>query len=221
MMYTLQQEYRTLLRDRHYRHATMLSCLSLIVSIAASVFAGRYATYEASNAVTDIILSNVKAFDLDGIFVYGTLAIITFTVLTALALPRSVPFMLFGLSLFYLIRSGFIVMTHIGPYPIYGTPNFGSFVTRYFFGADLFFSGHTGAPFLLALIHGRIPWLRNTYLAWTLFFGIVVLLGHYHYTIDVFAALFITYTIYHLARHIVPKARSLHDATVIDTATET
>jgi hypothetical protein len=34
------------------------------------------------------------------------------------------------------------------------------------------------------------------YLALTAFFGVVVLLGHYHYSIDVLAALFITHGIF-------------------------
>lgn len=203
---TLHHEYILLLRDPHYRRALTLSGMSLVVSIVISIYAGRYATYEASNTVADIILSNVHALDLDGLFVYGTLVLIIFAVLTTIMHPRFLPFTLFSLSLFYLIRSGFIVMTHLGPYPLYSTPNFGSFVTRYFFGADLFFSGHTGAPFLLALIHARTRWLRNTYFAWTLFFGVVVLLGHFHYTIDVFAAVFITYSIYHLARTLFPTS---------------
>jgi hypothetical protein len=59
-----------------------------------------------------------------------------------------------------------------------------------FYGGDLFFSGHTGLPFLAALAFWHIPTLRIFYLASTWYFGTVVLLGHYHYSIDVLAALF-------------------------------
>jgi PAP2 superfamily C-terminal len=41
--------------------------------------------------------------------------------------------------------------------------------------------------------------LRLFYLALTAFFGAVVLLGHYHYSIDVLAALFITHGVFQLS----------------------
>jgi hypothetical protein len=37
------------------------------------------------------------------------------------------------------------------------------------------------------------------YLALTAFFGAIVLLGHYHYSIDVLAALFITHGVYQMS----------------------
>ena len=62
-----------------------------------------------------------------------------------------------------------------------------------------FFSGHTGLPFLAALAFWHIlPW-RLFYLALTVFFGAVVLLGHYHYSIDVLAALFITHGVFQMS----------------------
>jgi hypothetical protein len=60
----------------------------------------------------------------------------------------------------------------------------------------LFFSGHTALPFLAALAFWHIPQLRMFYLALTVFFGSVVLLGHYHSSIDVLAALFITHGVF-------------------------
>jgi len=35
-----------------------------------------------------------------------------------------------------------------------------------------------------------------------IFFGVVVLLGHIHYSIDVFSAFFITYSIFHMAKYL-------------------
>jgi hypothetical protein len=70
------------------------------------------------------------------------------------------------------------------------------FFNSIFYGSDLFFSGHTGMPFLAALAFWHIvPW-RIFYLMLTAFFGSVVLLGHYHYSIDVLAALFITHGVF-------------------------
>ena len=77
-------------------------------------------------------------------------------------------------------------------------------LTNFFYGKqyvtkDLFFSGHTGLPFLAALAFWHIPQWRAFYLALTAFFGAVVLLGHYHYSIDVLAALFITHGVFQIS----------------------
>jgi hypothetical protein len=54
-------------------------------------------------------------------------------------------------------------------------------------------SSPVSRPFLAALCLWHMPRWRYFFLAATVFFGAVVLLGHYHYSIDVLAALFITH----------------------------
>ncbi len=51
----------------------------------------------------------------------------------------------------------------------------------------------------MALIYWDSPRLRNLFIATSIIFGIVVLLSHLHYTIDVASAFFITYGIYRIA----------------------
>ncbi|WKA27988.1 phosphatase PAP2-related protein [Bradyrhizobium roseum] len=68
-----------------------------------------------------------------------------------------------------------------------------------FYGGDVFFSGHNGIPFLATLAFWHIPQWRTFHLALTTFFGPVVLLGHYHYAIDVPAALFITHGVFQVS----------------------
>ena len=98
------------------------------------------------------------------------------------------PFALKAVALFLLVRAVFVALTHMAPSPI--DPQKPSpFFNSIFYGSDLFFSGHTGLPFLAALAFWHIPQWRMFYLALTAFFGSVVLLGHYHYSIDVLAAL--------------------------------
>jgi hypothetical protein len=88
-----------------------------------------------------------------------------------------------------------VALTHMAPSPI-DPQQPAPFLNSIFYGSDLFFSGHTGMPFLAALTFWHIvPW-RMFYLALTAFFGSVVLFGHYHYSIDVLAALFITHGVF-------------------------
>jgi membrane-associated phospholipid phosphatase len=72
-------------------------------------------------------------------------------------------------------------------------------------GSDFFFSGHTGLPFLIALIFWDNRLIRYISLSASILFGVSVLLGHLHYSIDVFAAFFITYSIFAIARRFFAK----------------
>ena len=62
---------------------------------------------------------------------------------------------------------------------------------------DLFFSGHTATLFLLYLFAER-KLLRITFLLSTILVALAVILQHVHYTIDVIAAPFFTYTSYRI-----------------------
>lgn len=154
----------------------------------------------ASNGVTDIILNNIPAMDVDGIFVYGALLFGLFLVFLLIKEPGQMPFIVKSIALFVLIRAIFLSLTHLGP--IVGgeliAPN--AILRNLMFGADYFFSGHTGLPFLMALSYWRNKRLRFVFIATSLIFGVSALLGHYHYSIDVFAAFFIAYSIFDIAK---------------------
>lgn len=196
-----------------YWFSALASMILFASSIYANYMASAYAAVAASNSVTDLILDHVPVFDVDGYFVYGAVALIVFLFFLLVARPRRVAFTLYSLALFFFIRAAFITLTHIGPYPVHTaiefTSSFGIFLSKIFFGDDLFFSGHTGAPFLMALVYWRETWLRYAFLAWSIFLALVVLLGHIHYSIDVASAYFITFTIYHIVMWLFPKEHSL------------
>lgn len=190
---------------RHFRHkgfliSVILSIALLAVSLVVNFYAGMFATEKASNSVTDIVLSNIPVFDVDGIFVYGPFVFWIFVAALCFKKLNRIPFILKSVALFVLIRSLFITLTHIGPFPsqitVVGPLNIFEKLT---FGGDLFFSGHTGLPFLMALVFWENVRLRVFFIAAAIFFGAIVLMAHLHYSIDVLSAFFITYTIYHIA----------------------
>ena len=190
--------YRTLFCNRAYLRSLSEGAAFLAASTIAIFAAVTYATVHASNHVTDFVLSRVGPFNVQFLFIYGTFTAFAITVGLLGWRPNRLPFALKAMALFLLVRAVFVALTHMAPSPIdpqKPAPIFNSI----FYGGDLFFSGHTGLPFLAALAFWHIPQWRMFYLALTGFFGAVVLLGHYHYSIDVLAALFITHGVFQIS----------------------
>ena len=213
---------------RYRTHATkpsfLLALSSSLALFAASLVinyhAALYAQERVSSSVTDIILSNFPVINVDIFFVYGP--IIFWAIIAGFCIhdPRKIPFILKSVALFIITRSLFITLTHIGPFPdqihldgsgtgifhiVYSISNFFFLST----GNDLFFSGHTGLPFLMTLIFWHHTPMRIFCFLSALFFGIIVLLGHFHYTIDVLSAFFITYTIFHISERLFPRDQKM------------
>lgn len=204
-MHGFMARYREALSDPYFRWSLLAGAALYATALALIFYAIDYATLKAGNHVEDLFLSNVPAVDTRFFFVYGTFAMIVVTAAVFLARPWRLPFCLKAMALFFIIRAAFISLTHLGPYPLQEPPTPSPFLNDMFFGGDLFFSAHTGLPFLGALVFWHEPALRYVFLGVSLFFGAIVLLGHYHYSIDVAAAFFITYGIFHLARDVFFK----------------
>jgi len=193
-------------KDPGFILSVLWSLTFLIVALFLDHHAAQFARENASNPVTDIILSNTRAYDVYFVFVYGP--VLFWGIITAflLAHPQRIPFAVKSIALFIVVRTIFISLTHIAPFPEQAAIEFHSvFMSIFTSGSDLFFSGHTGAPFLMALVFWKYRWMRIFCICISLFFGVIVLLGHFHYTIDVVSAFFITYTIYHVAEYLFKR----------------
>lgn len=190
---------------RGFLRSLALPLVIFFVGLEANFYSINFATEHVSNSVTDIVLSNTPLFNVDYLFVYGTFFMILATVLILFWKPQTLPFTLAAIGIFLLIRSIFVSLTHIAPFEPHISDEFGRTINRLFFGGDRFFSGHTGLPFLGALVFWKYPKIRMFYLLLSAFFATVVLLGHLHYSIDVLSAYFITYTIYHIVIYLFPK----------------
>jgi hypothetical protein len=166
-------------------YASLLEGIILfIVSVFVTHLASRYAEIRASNYVEDIVLSNTPVFNFEFIFVQGAISLSLFVVVLCLYFRKTAPFLIKTVSFFIIIRAMFVSLTHLGAYPtkLELDSSMLNFITT---GNDLFFWNHI--------------YLRSLFLASSVVFGVIVLLSHLHYSIDVFAAFFITYTIYHIA----------------------
>lgn len=179
--------------------------LFFAASMVVNYYANLYALKKSSNSVTDILLSVLPVIDTNLIVIEGTFIFIAFIIFLSARQPKTIPFTLKSVALFIIIRSFFMIMTHYGPFPSQAVREGYNFIDSFTSSADLFFSGHTGMPFLFALIHWREKILRYIFLVSSIIAGASVLLAHYHYTIDVASAFFITFGIFHIARQIFRK----------------
>ena len=202
-----------LFKDKKYLLSAGLGIFYLLASIIINFYAVQYATISASGPVTDIVLSNTRVYDVDGFFIYGSLLMVLFVAILCLARPKNLPFVVKTIAFFVLTRSIFIMLTHIGPFPTQAIidPSTQNIVTdifgkdlflSFFSGNDFFFSGHTGLPFLMALVYWKNQYLRGIFLILSVAFAVTVLLAHLHYSIDVLAAFYITFCIYRMSRTI-------------------
>src|SRR3989344_1964466 len=213
---------RSIMKSLIAKHQALWLDKAFVVSVAVGIFlfdtsfvvnynAIKYATNQAGDSSADILLDNLPVVNTDVIFSEGALLFIVFVTCLCFLQPKIIPFILKSVALFILIRSGFVIMTHLGPIPeriVTDLDNF-RYITS---GADLFFSGHTGLPFLMALLFWENKHLRWIFLFCSIVAAIAVILGHLHYTIDVFSAFFIAYGICHLAKKFFRKDLKYFDS---------
>ena len=192
----------------------LLIGLSLVIQIAAGHYSSVQSTFAAPQS--DLFLDNIPIVPL-GFLIVG-MAILFWVLSWSLlvAHPRQLLFGMKAIALFIITRAIFINLTREGVYPNSFVPTaqnlgFGVY-SKLTFQGNLFFSGHTGFPFLMALIFWSSPFWRRFFLFFTFVFGAAVLLAHVHYSIDVFAAPFIIYGVYVVTAKLFPEDYALSES---------
>jgi len=180
----------------------LTSLLFLIVAFVANHYANSYVATLTGSHLKDIILDHIPVVDVHIIFSEGAILFIIMLIAILLYEPKYIPFTLKCIAIFFIVRSFFLVLTHMAPpaQEIYIDPT--DYVARLSSGFDLFFSAHTGLPFLLAFVFWNKKVLRYFFIICSVIGGATVLLGHLHYSIDVFSAFFISYGIFHICKNI-------------------
>jgi hypothetical protein len=203
------ESYKEYFTNRSFLISFLTGSVLLAISLVVQYLASNYATRSASDSVTDIVLSNTRVYSVDGIFVWGAIVLVLISLVLGVIHLNYMPFALKSVATFTFIRAIFISLTHISPFPshvLISSEFFRDAVFNGIFnGNDLFFSGHTGLPFLLALMVWDNKLLRYIFLGFSVTFAVVVLLGHLHYSIDVLSAFFITYTVFDICKFLFKK----------------
>jgi hypothetical protein len=193
--------------DRQLARAWAHALLLLVPAFVIFDYAAAYATRVGTTSVPDLLLELIPRRDVSVLHVYAATSFWLGVVVFLCTRPRSFPYFAKACALFLMVRAGFICLTHLGPPPNELVIPSGAWSLAHFEG-DLFFSGHVGGPFLLALSFWHVPWLRTLGLCAAAFFAVVVLVGHIHYGIDVFAAPFITFGIHRIAQRLFARDRA-------------
>lgn len=180
---------------------------ALGAAMVVNQYAGRLADANGENAHTspDLLLAWLPHWDTSILFIYGFTFLLVWLIFAALRYERRrIPRILWAYAILVVVRSFFIILTPMRTPPdhavVAGDPLFAIFGRFLTFKHDLFFSSHTATPFLAFLLF-RGRWVSLSFLAISILMAATVLIGRFHYSIDVFAAFFITYAIHKLEAH--------------------
>lgn len=197
-----QSQWKEILSSKKKVALFVAGIAALLSSFAVNNKVSTYVDHVQGQAVGDLILDNIPIYDLNFIFFWAVLIFWVGNIIYRLIFPKEFPFILVSLSLFVLVRCFFISLTHIGPpETLLVVPDELSY---YSFDADMFFSGHVGAPFFYALLTSvkNVKWIAIIY---SIIMVVIVLMSHGHYSIDIFASFFIAHSLSILMLKLKPK----------------
>jgi formate-dependent nitrite reductase membrane component NrfD len=214
-MKTFFEKHLIFWKDRVIRRHVLVSVALFAVGMCLTYLATRYTNHHIGDVASDLLLDNLPVYQVGYIFFQGAFAFVVVVFGILFFEPKYIPFTLEASAIFFTVRSFFMVMTHLAPPSVeyYNYIQHEHHAQEVLFtlssGNDLFFSGHAGYPFLLALIFWNIKKVRIFFLMCSIVGSIVVILGHLHYSIDVFSAFFIAYGIFEFSKHLFKKEFAL------------
>ena len=206
----LRANHKELWANKDNLQSLLLGLVFLIFSLLVQRAADVYIVSLKVTAASDVLLSNLPTVDLDVLIIWGTILLPFIALAFVIHKPKYLNFSLKSLALFIIIRSFLISLTHLGADPNQLILNkndfgFGLYNLLYNTNNDFFFSGHTGMPFLAALVFWPNKSWRYFFMVMSVVLGGSLLLAHIHYSIDVFAAPFMTYSIFAISKKFFSK----------------
>lgn len=187
--------YKEVFTHKRTLQNMLIGLFLFLFGMFVSYFAYEYIATIDGPVARDIFLDNLPTVYVAPLFFFSIFFMGAVAVILSLIRPKRAPFILICTGLFFAVRAFFLILTHLSPPDIQYYQGMST-------GSDLFFSGHVGYSFLLALMFWKNRFFRILFIALSIAMIALVLLGHLHYSIDVFAAYFIVYVIFIISKRI-------------------
>lgn len=199
-------------QQKYFKQQIIIGFIILLIVLAFFPFFFNYIEKREGTLLNDFVLDYIPSYNLS-IAIFTTIwSMGLLLVIRCVQQPKILLLFLWGFILLSISR--FISISLLPLQPPNGLielkdPLSNSFYGTKFITKDLFYSGHTATQYLMFLCLQK-KWDKIVTLASTLAIGIMVLIQHVHYTIDVVFALPITYMVFILTKKIVsPSLKGL------------
>lgn len=198
--------WRTAWTDRKFRIKTIIGSIAFLSMLISFPYFFAVIEQREGPVLNDPLLKLIPAIDVSAltfIFIWSMIAYFLYKCL------KDPPFFILGLCcMLLLFLSRMITMSLFPLNPPEGLIPLIDPVSNLFYGGphvfmtkDLFYSGHTSTQFMIFLCFSK-KWDKRMALFSSVVVGILVLVQHVHYSIDVIGAFLFTYFIYLLGRRI-------------------
>lgn len=205
---SLKNRYKIVFGQKYFPISALISAGILLFGYLVNFYASAFNDTFVYPSVGDSILDKIPTYNLEFLYVWGVYALISVALVYAfLFLPQRGLFIMKTYGILLLVRGIFILLTNYGPpagfFYADGIVPGNYIMERFLFKNDLFFSGHVAIPFMASLLfRGANKFIEVFLLIGSFVMAITVLLMHVHYSIDVFAAYFITYGVYAVSNEV-------------------
>jgi PAP2 superfamily C-terminal len=205
----IKEKWRLTLLDNRLKKKFVLVGCFLIPTLSSLPNFFQFIEKREGIVLNDFILNNLPAIDVS---IYIFMFIWTLSILMVVrAVQTPTIFIGFVTSFLLLTLCRIITISIFSFNPPQGLIILKDPLSNFFYGntfitKDLFFSGHTSTMFLMFLCFQR-KFDKLLGVIFTFMVGILVLLQHVHYTVDVIVAPFFTYLIYRLSYYWLYKTK--------------
>jgi hypothetical protein len=190
-----------------FKQYVLIGLALLIILLIAFPFFFNFIEGRAGRSINDILLNSIPAINVSNWVFTIIWSMALLTIVRCVQEPQIFLLFLWGFIILSLSRMISIIALPLNP------PNelielidpiSNSFYGSKFITKDLFYSGHTATQFLMFLCLQKKGDKLVTFIS-TIAIGVLVLIQHVHYTIDVIAAPFFTYVVFIITKRIVQK----------------
>lgn len=193
-------------RDRSFRRKFLITTLALLISLAGLPFFFNIIEERPGRSLTDPLLDILPAIDVSWAIVSILWLMILLSLVRAIQSPRFTILVFLSYSFLYLSRYITISLVPLEPpqdlVMLYDPISNAFYGPKSFITKDLFYSGHTASQFILFFALKRKS-DKIFALVCSIGIGILVLVQHIHYTIDVLAAPVFAFFCYFVAKKLV------------------